>query len=320
MRTVEYDSFGPWVLPVTSPGEVPPLYRDHPIDLERALLVLKFPRDVARRDANPTMDLYDHLVIVDDDALTILNRRPEGFGAQVIPHDTICAIGYGTELLDGWFTVHSAGPDPADASTTVTLRYVGTSLETIEVLVATLRSLYRTGSALLSESRADGARRRSALVPAIAQRDLGDKDIALVNRELALLRAEPGLRMLGFHRRLDLAARDGGRLRQIVRLVRPVVLHAAVVSGDGHEMVILHRRRWVTRGRHPEHSLAVTVLPLERIDEVTERDDPLNANVRVFAVRCRATVLELLLPAGSTSEQAVVDQLGDRLTQRPAAA
>lgn len=57
-------------MPVTSREEIPPLYRGHGFDLARARLVLKLPRNVARRDATPSMDLYDHLVIVDDAALT----------------------------------------------------------------------------------------------------------------------------------------------------------------------------------------------------------------------------------------------------------
>jgi hypothetical protein len=51
--TPEYDAFGPWVDPVRTAEEVPPLYRDHPVDLAGSRLVLKVPRDIARRDATP---------------------------------------------------------------------------------------------------------------------------------------------------------------------------------------------------------------------------------------------------------------------------
>lgn len=73
--TPEYDAFGPWVDPVRSAEEVPPLYRDHPVDLAASRLVLKVPRDIARRDATPDMDLYDHLLVLEADALTVLSRR-----------------------------------------------------------------------------------------------------------------------------------------------------------------------------------------------------------------------------------------------------
>jgi hypothetical protein len=62
------------------------------------------------------------------------------------------------------------------------------------------------------------------------------------------------------------------------------------------------------------------VLPLARVDTATVRDDPRNADVRVLALSCGTTVVELLAPAGSRTEQAMIAQLGDRLTRGPATA
>jgi hypothetical protein len=315
VRSAEYDAFGPWIMPVTSREEIPPLYRDHGFDLASARLVLKLPRNVARRDATPSMDLYDHLVIVDDAALTILSRRPGGYDERVVAHEAICAIDYGTDLLDGWITVHSAGEGGRGRAPALTLSYVGTSQDVVEGLVSLLRSLYRSGPAPVGDTSVGSAAGGAAPLPALEQRDLGDHDIALVTRQLALLRAEPRMRLLGYHRRRVLAAREGGGLRRLVRLVRPVVLHAAVVCGDGSELQVLHRRDWVTRGRHPEYSLACTVLPLTRVDRADVADDPRNAGVRVLTLHCGATDLELVVPAGSSTEQALITQLGHRLTR-----
>ena len=299
-------------MPVTSREEIPPLYRDHGIDPATARLVLKLPRNIARRDATASMDLYDHLVVVDDAALTVLSRRPGGYDERVIAHDTICAIDYGTDLLDGWLTVHSAGEGHPSA---LTLSYVGTSQDVVERLVALLRSLYRSGPAPGAGTSSGATAGGPASLPPLEQRDLGDQDIALVTRQLAVLRAEPRMRLLGYHRRQVLAARDGGAWRRLVRLVRPVVLHAAVVCGDTSELQVLHRRDWVTRGRHPEYSLACTVLPLASVDRAVLADDPRNAGVRVLTLHCAGGALELVVPAGSSSEQALIAQLGDRLTR-----
>lgn len=72
--TAEYDAFGPWIDEVRSPQDVPRLFRAHPLDLGTAHLVLKVPRNISRRDATPDMDLYDHLVVLADDELTVLTR------------------------------------------------------------------------------------------------------------------------------------------------------------------------------------------------------------------------------------------------------
>ncbi|PVU82197.1 hypothetical protein DDP54_03330 [Cellulomonas sp. WB94] len=312
MRSAEYDAFGPWIMPVTVREEIPPLYRAHGFDLAGARLVLKLPRNVARRDATPSMDLYDHLVIVDDAALTVLSRRPGGYDERVIPHDAICAIDYGTDLLDGWITVQSVG---AGGPAALTLSYVGTSQDVVEGLVSLVRSLYRSEPDPDGDGSTGRAAGGAAALPPLGQRDLGDKDIALVTHQLAVLRAEPSMRLLGYHRRQLLAAREGGGLRRLIRLVRPVVLHAVVVCGDDSELQVLHRRDWVTRGRHPEYSLACTVLLLARVDRAVLADDPRNAGVRVLTLHCGRSALELVVPAGSSTENALVAQLGDRLAR-----
>ncbi|BDZ60782.1 hypothetical protein GCM10025873_05730 [Demequina sediminis] len=71
----EYDRFGPWIDRVETEADVPRLFRPHGVDLAAARLVLKVPRNVARRDASPDMDLYDHLLVLGRDSLTVLSRR-----------------------------------------------------------------------------------------------------------------------------------------------------------------------------------------------------------------------------------------------------
>lgn len=102
--------------------------------------------------------------------------------------------------------------------------------------------------------------------------------------------------------------------RCFVRLVRPVVLHAAVVCGDGRALQVLHRRDRVTRGLHPEHSPACTVLGLTRGGRAEVVDDPRNAGVRVLRLHCGATDLRLVTPTGSSTERALITQLGHRPT------
>ncbi len=55
-RVSEYDRFGPWIDEVLDLEDVPALFRDHAIDFDTARLVLKVPREIARRDATADMD------------------------------------------------------------------------------------------------------------------------------------------------------------------------------------------------------------------------------------------------------------------------
>ena len=73
-EVAEYDRFGPWIDEIVVPEDVPRLFRSYPIDLSATRMVLKVPRGIARRDATAGMNLYDHLVILERDALTLLSR------------------------------------------------------------------------------------------------------------------------------------------------------------------------------------------------------------------------------------------------------
>ena len=73
-RQHEYDRFGPWAIEVTAEDPAPPLFRPYLTRSEPALLSIKIPRRIERRNARPGMDLYDYLVCLYGDDLTVLQR------------------------------------------------------------------------------------------------------------------------------------------------------------------------------------------------------------------------------------------------------
>ncbi|RIJ13676.1 hypothetical protein DZF93_14670, partial [Clavibacter michiganensis subsp. insidiosus] len=107
-RTAEHDAFGPWIDTVRTADEVPRLYRPHGVDPFAARLVLKVPRDIPRRDTDPSMDLYDHLLVVGDRDLEVLSRVGSAFTARRIPFADLVAVRDRVDLLDGLLTVHMA--------------------------------------------------------------------------------------------------------------------------------------------------------------------------------------------------------------------
>ena len=143
--TSEFDLFGPWIDVVETPDQVPPLYRDHPLDLDASELVLKFPRNIARRDAHPDMDLYDHLVVVDATTLTMLSRRTgvrsdRGYDTVRVRHDEIVAVRDAVSILDGTITVTTR------SGNVVTVLYNGSSRDNVRRLVELLRAHVTTGA------------------------------------------------------------------------------------------------------------------------------------------------------------------------------
>lgn len=77
----EYDAFGPWVYEIDEEHPLPKLFVPyiHP-DPNRSIMV-KVPRQIDRQDANPDMDLYDYVIAVSKDYLTIYGRTE---GSQVV--------------------------------------------------------------------------------------------------------------------------------------------------------------------------------------------------------------------------------------------
>lgn len=182
-RTQEFDEFGPWILEVERPEDVPRLYRGHPLDLGSAELVLKVPRRIWRRDANPDMDLYDYLIVAGGDSMTVLSRRGDRYETVELPYRRIAAITSSVSLLDGRLLMHDTeGRQPAGVA--VNLRYNSVSHDLIQRLVQLVcAKTLEAGSGPVPTTPSHAEHGPLAL------RDLGDDDVALVTglREIAAL-------------------------------------------------------------------------------------------------------------------------------------
>jgi len=318
--TPEYDAFGPWVDPVRSADEVPPLYRDHPVDLAGSRLVLKVPRDIARRDATPDMDLYDHLLVLGPDRFTALSRRAAGDGSgtrargrgartaargydvREVPYDQVAAVATSIDLLDGRLTVHALTGPP------VAVRFSGSSADVVAGFVDTLRTLAwpvpTTGDPAPRDPTA-GERGLGRL----DRRALGEKEIGLVSAYREVADREPGLRALAAHPRRTVQPLRGG-LSRAVHLLHPMTVHAAVVASDGRELQVFGRRSWLARGRTPVHSESRLVLPLERLTEVRAAPHRGYRDVTVVTLHAGGTTLDLPVPTGSDAARVLAGLLG----------
>lgn len=71
----EYDAFGPWVYEIDEEHPVPSLFAAYIKETEQPLIQLKIPREIARRDANPDMNLYDYVLGLYTDHISVLKRE-----------------------------------------------------------------------------------------------------------------------------------------------------------------------------------------------------------------------------------------------------
>jgi hypothetical protein len=287
--TAEYDAFGPWIDEVRSLDDVPRLYRDRPLDPASARLVLKFPRDISRRDATPTMHLYDHLAVVDDTHLTVLSRTGDAYTEVRVAHADVAAIVDRVNLLDARLTIHTTGGD------VVELAYNGSSSDTVRGLVDLLRRLAPDRRAV--DPLADVA---AIAVPGLD--DLGRKDAMFVTSYRELVAREPALRLLAAHGRTRIARR-GGLVGRVADLVLPVVLHGAVVAAAAGELQVLSRWEWLVRGGAPALSRGRTIVRLDAVDGVTATEHQRYSGVTLVTLRLGTGGLDIPVPTGSAAER-----------------
>ncbi|MEN0129273.1 MAG: hypothetical protein AAGC49_07510 [Brevundimonas sp.] len=305
--TSEYDRFGPWVDEVRTPDDVPRLYRDHPIDFAAHRLVLKVPRNIARRDATADMDLYDQLLLLDYDQLTVLSRRTgedpgatgrqrRGYAEQHLLLEDVVAVQNIVNLLDARLVVH------ARDGQTVAVRYNGSAQQGIVGIVEALRRSVAcgtpsaTGQALISAARAMGEPRLPGP---------NDRDVALASDFHLAARHNPHLVPWAWHGRRRVAPNGtgiGGVVTRVLHAYSPMTLHGAVVSSDGRSLEIFGRHASLIRGGMPVLSAGRTIVPLT-LDRVEVAAHPRYREAMTVVMGSGQSAIEVVVPAGSQAHE-----------------
>ncbi|WP_062201417.1 hypothetical protein [Demequina salsinemoris] len=293
--TDEWARFGPWIDPVETPEDVPRLFRDHPLDLDAARLVLKVPRDIAHRDAKPGMDLYDHLVVVNDDAVTVLTRRgaegghadiTHGYSEDRIALDDLVAIHDSVNLLHGRVALH------ARDGQVISMRHSGSPRGGVGRLVEELRPEFQAREpGMWGASVLEATRGREVDLAAVEQ------GIASELQELRAVHREVKAWACHGRRRLwpDASGLDGAVVR-MRHVLSPVRLSGGILAGDDRVLELLGRHAWLIQGTTPTLSSSRLTMPLAAVDGVESAPHPLYpdaVNLTIVAGRCR---LPLVVP------------------------
>ncbi|WP_291379035.1 hypothetical protein [Demequina sp.] len=310
----EYDRFGPWIDEVTEPEDVPPLYRSFPLDFSAERLVLKVPRNITRRNANPDMDLYDHLILLGQERLTVLSRRKgrpsrqesgakssdsgEGYDVVTIQCADIVAIRNMLNLLDGRLTVSTAEGTP------IVVSYNGSAADVVAMFVSALRETAcvkpasRVGQALLA---AGGPLARPAVI-----RGPGRVDTFLASAFLEAHSANPRLSAWAAHGRRRVAPDPAGAQGSMERLkhaLSPMTLHGALFAADEDALEVFGRHSWLVRGRGAIYSTAQLVIPFGAPERLDMARHPLYPDVTVATVGAGEWSAEMPVPRDSVAEQ-----------------
>ena len=313
----EYDRFGPWIDEVKEEADLPRLYRSHPIDFGAERLVLKVPRNITRRNATPDMDLYDHVIIMGQDVLTVLSRRPagpsregssaarpdsgRGFGVVTIKYGDVVAIRNALNLLDGRLTVSTVEGTP------VKIPYNGSAGDVVASLVAMLRE-----SACIKPASPVGKALLAAGGP-LARPEvsgLGLDDRFLETAFLEAHNANPRLAAWAAHGRRRLVPGAAGMQEVIERVkhaISPMTLHGALFAADENAMEAFGRHAWLVRGRGACYSTSHLVIPFDAPDLLRLSPHPLYPDVNVATIGAGKWRQEIPVPRDSVTEHLLRD-------------
>jgi hypothetical protein len=315
--TSEYDRFGPWIDEVNQLEDVPRLYRNHPIDFSVERLVLKVPRNITYRNAPPDMDLYDHLIMLGQDQLTVLSRHKgapsregksaassdsgKGYDVVAIPFADVVAIRNALNLLDGRLTVSTAEGTPVRVS------YNGSAGD---VVVAFVRTLSK--AVMIKPASHVGAALLAAGSPLARPKvsGLGLEDRFLETAFLEAHNANPNLSAWAAHgtRRLaPQAAGLEGTLERIKHGVSPMTLYGALFTADENAMEAYGRHSWLVRGRGPCYSTSHLVIPFSAPDRLDLAPHPLYPDATVATIGAGKWRHELPVPRDSVAEHLLRD-------------
>ncbi len=263
--TAEYNAFGPWIYEIRSEEEIPRLFREYPLDLENAALTIKVPRPISRRDANPSMDLYDIVLSLGPDNVTILHRSGGTFDFRDIAYDEIQGITDFVDLLDGRLTLAAEAGE-------VTVKYNSSSNEIIAHLVQLIRDRYVVHSHEGSQGPPP-----ASVKPAPVERELGILH-GRVNREGAN-------RTIAVQERRLVTPLEASFVDRAVARAWPTTLQSAIFVLGTDELQVLHRGRPFQTGYKPVHALARTLLPLARVAGIETRRSQQYEGVSTLLVR-----------------------------------
>ncbi|MDN4471800.1 hypothetical protein [Demequina zhanjiangensis] len=295
MHTTEWKRFGPWIDPVTRAEDVPPLYRDTTLDLDAATLVLKVPRDIEHRDAKSDMDLYDHLVVIDEKEVTVLTRhgiardddRPRGYDTESIAFADLMAVHDSVNLLRGVVTLH--GRD----GHAISMRHSGSPRGGVGRLTDHLREQLSSltpgpwGDAFLS--KVDGMEADLSVL-----RRPGDAGVAGALQDLRADHRDITAWACHAHRRVW--PENAGFGQRVQHVLSAAHLQGGVLAGDDTMLELLGRHEWLTRGTVPALSSSRLTIPFARIDGVDEEPHPIYGGAVVLTLRAGGSTMTAVVP------------------------
>ncbi|MBC8059699.1 MAG: hypothetical protein H7Y18_03445 [Clostridiaceae bacterium] len=248
MKNKEYDEFGPWVLEINHIEDVPKLFKPHCLEIENVLLLLKIPRNIERRNANPDMNLYDYVLAVYEDHLLILKRESDAVEIIEIKFKDIIAIRNSMDLLNGVVTLYLC-------EKIISFNYSTVSIDIIKKFLKLIRERFTGNRKFIIKNALDN----------ILTKDIDElyhnilEDFQKAKDEFKVLAVQPTIKAIPFYT---------SRIKKILGLFnifRRNSLQNIMFLTNEKELLIVTRGKTFRRPKAAFYSYDLTYIPIGRI-------------------------------------------------------
>jgi hypothetical protein len=264
----EYDCFGPWALQIKSADEMPSQFRGDWETYKDASLILKFPREVDRRDARPGQELYRAILAVYDDRLGYRFSLDERSTSRQVEFTRITALRNHRDLLKGSLTLFQ------DDGQELAIDYNAVSWDLLEAVSERLRPAPVVRSASLEGPIVQV--REYPFIAVLHKMKIGDAAAQPIYFSPARVNS-------------------GHLFRRAERF------HGFLLIDNGRELIAVTRSQSSVKRRvHRSYALSLTYIPYSSIQGWTIDNSPLLAR-DILWLRIFTPGKEMLFPIGAAS-------------------
>ena len=248
---LEFNTFGPWVYEINDAYPLPRLFAPYFKDDDQAIIKIKVPRDIDRRNANPEMHLYDYVIALYKDQLRILERREDDtVGESFVNAADFMGIRIYKNLLRAACTIYSV-----DGATSFSFNSVSMDL------------VWKFANLILASLEKSNPMNVSSLPVTDAE-----PETMLLQNMLHDLKIEkPNISLAAVQKGIDVYRKEGTAAmieRMIWKEMNPEALHLFTDK----ELVVLENGFFPNRAGMPDFGYTYTIVPLNKVTAVNISD------------------------------------------------
>lgn len=249
MRDTEYDRFGPWILKITDRDPLPPLFIPHIAKMDNALLSIKIPRKIDRRDAAPGWNLYDYVINMYDTDFDIFKREEKNVTSQSFKYTDVVCLRHKEILLHGELLLMTR-------SSTYSFNYNTVSSDIIKQLIAIIRARYNPNA-------------KTITLPGLSPAQKNELDFYFTNLIANEERINPDNKLVFCQKRESLNTLDKNILKKLFYSITSYELLESLHFFDGAELKIIGKGGLFKTIVHPDYGKEDIYLPVKQISSTT---------------------------------------------------